>query len=258
MTLTGRGAVVTGGGRGIGAAIARALAGAGAKVLVAARHTDEVEAVALQLRHAGHQVWATHCDVTDAGHIAALARTARERLGTADVLVNNAGSSSSAPVQRIMLEEWQRLFAVNATSTLLATQAFLPGMLERGWGRIVNVASIAGVEGDKYVAAYSAAKHAVVGFTKSLAAEVAGKGVTANAVCPGYVDTPMTDESLARIMERTKMSREAALAAVLSHAGQPRLVTADEVAATVLALTSDAAAALNGQTIILDAGALRA
>ncbi|HEY6110368.1 MAG TPA: SDR family NAD(P)-dependent oxidoreductase, partial [Gemmatimonadales bacterium] len=241
MTLTGRGAVVTGGGRGIGAAIARALAGAGARVLVAARHTDEVEAVALQLRHAGHQAWATHCDVTDAGHIAALARTAHERLGTADILVNNAGASSSAPVTRIMLEEWQRLFAVNATSTLLATQAFLPGMLERGWGRIVNVASIAGLQGDKYIAAYSAAKHAVIGFTRSLAAEVAGKGVTANAVCPGYVDTPMTDQSLARIMERTKMTREAALAAVLSHAGQPRLVTADEVAATVLALAGDAA-----------------
>lgn len=257
MTLSGRGAVVTGGGRGIGAAVARALAGAGARVLVAARHMDEVEAVALRLRHAGHQAWATHCDVTDAGHVAALARTAHERLGTADILVNNAGASSSAPVTRIMLEEWQRLFAVNATSTLLATQAFLPGMLERGWGRIVNVASVAGLEGDKYIAAYSAAKHAVIGFTKSLAAEVAGKGVTANAVCPGYVDTPMTDESVARIMERTKMTREAALAAVLSHVGQPRLVTVDEVAATVLALAGDAAATLNGQTIILDAGALR-
>jgi NAD(P)-dependent dehydrogenase (short-subunit alcohol dehydrogenase family) len=257
MTLSGRGAVVTGGGRGIGAAVARALAGAGARVLVAARHMDEVEAVALQLRHAGHQAWATHCDVTDAGHVAALARTAHERLGMADILVNNAGASSSASVPRIMLEEWQRLFAVNATSTLLATQAFLPGMLERGWGRIVNVASIAGLEGDKYIAAYSAAKHAVIGFTKSLAAEVAGKGVTANAVCPGYVDTPMTDESLTRIMERTKMTREAALAAVLSHVGQPRLVTVDEVAATVLALAGDAAATLNGQTIILDAGALR-
>lgn len=256
MTLSGRAAVVTGGGRGIGAGIARALAGAGARVLVAARHTDEVEAVALQLRHAGHRAWAAHCDVTDAGHIAALARTAHERLGTADILVNNAGASSSAPVARIMLEEWQRLFAVNATSTLLATQAFLPGMMERGWGRIVNVASIAGLQGDKYIAAYSAAKHAVIGFTKSLAAEVAGTGVTANAVCPGYVDTPMTDESLARIMERTKLTREAALAAVLSHAGQPRLVTVEEVAATVLALAGDAAATLNGQTIILDAGAV--
>lgn len=258
MTLAGRGAVVTGGGRGIGAAVARALAGAGARVLVAARHLDEVEAVAVQLRRAGHEAWAAHCDVTDPKQIAALAHAAHERLGTADVLVNNAGASSSAPVARILLEEWQRLFAVNATSTLLATQALLPGMLERGWGRIVNVASIAGLQGDKYIAAYSAAKHAVVGFTTSLAAEIAGKGVTANAVCPGYVDTPMTDESLARIMERAKLSREAALAALLSHSGQPRLITADEVAGAVLALVGDAAAAINGQTIVLDAGALRA
>jgi len=258
MSLAGRGAVVTGGGRGIGAAVARALAGAGARVLIAARHIDEVEAVAVELRRAGHDAWAAHCDVTDAGQVAALAHTARERLGTADILVNNAGTASSAPVQRIMLEEWQRLLAVNATGTLLATQAFLPAMLERRWGRIVNVASIGGLAGGKYIAAYSAAKHAVIGFTRSAATEVAGTGVTVNAVCPGYVDTPMTDDSLARIMERTKQTREAALTAVLTHSGQPRLVTADEVAVTVLALAGDASATLNGHAIVLDAGALRA
>jgi NAD(P)-dependent dehydrogenase (short-subunit alcohol dehydrogenase family) len=258
MTLTGRGAVITGGGRGIGAAAARALAGAGARVVLAGRHIDEVEAIALELRRAGREAWAARCDVTDAGQVAALARTARERLGSADVLVNNAGSSSSAPVQRILLEEWQRLFAVNATGTLLVTQALLPAMLEREWGRIVNVASIAGLSGGKYIAAYSAAKHAVIGFTRSLAAEVAGTGVTANAVCPGYVDTPMTDQTLSRITERTGQTRDAALAAVLAHAGQPRLVTADEVAAAVLALTGEEAATLNGHTIVLDAGALRA
>jgi NAD(P)-dependent dehydrogenase (short-subunit alcohol dehydrogenase family) len=256
--LSGRGAVITGGGRGIGAAVARALAGAGARVLVAARHVDEVEAVAVELRRAGHEAWAARCDVTDAGQVAALARTAQERLGSADVLVNNAGSASSAPVLRIMLEEWQRLLAVNATGTLLVTQALLPAMLEREWGRIINVASIAGLSGGKYIAAYSAAKHAVIGFTRSLAAEVAGTGVTANAVCPGYVDTPMTDDSLARIMERTRQTRETALATILAHSGQPRLVTADEVAAAVLALAGDAAATLNGHTIVLDAGALRA
>jgi NAD(P)-dependent dehydrogenase (short-subunit alcohol dehydrogenase family) len=258
MTLAGRGAVVTGGGRGIGAAVARALAGAGARVLVAARHGDEVEAVAAELRRAGHDAWSAPCDVTDTGQVSALERTARARLGTVDILVNNAGTSSSAPVQRIQLEEWQRLLAVNATGTLLVTQAFLPPMRERNWGRIVNVASIAGLAGAKYIAAYSAAKHAVIGFTRSVAAELAGTGVTMNAVCPGYVDTPMTDESLARIMERTRQTREAALAAILTHSGQPRLVTSDEVAVTVLALAGDAAATLNGQTIVLDAGALRA
>ena len=259
MSLAGRGAVVTGGGRGIGAAVARALAGDGARVLIAARHIDEVEAVAVELRRAGHEAWAAHCDVTNAGQVAALAHYGPEiASAAADILVNNAGTASSAPVQRIMLEEWQRLLAVNATGTLARDPGVPAGHARAHWGRIVNVASIAGLAGGKYIAAYSAAKHAVIGFTRSVAAELAGTGVTVNAVCPGYVDTPMTDDSLARIMERTKQTREAALAAVLSHSGQPRLVTADEVAATVLALAGDEAATLNGQTIVLDAGALRA
>jgi NAD(P)-dependent dehydrogenase (short-subunit alcohol dehydrogenase family) len=131
-------------------------------------------------------------------------------------------------------------------------------MRERGHGRIVNIASIAGLDGDKYIAAYSAAKHAVVGFTRSLAAELTGSGVTANVVCPGYVDTPLTDATLDRMMERTRSTRERALGAILEHSGQPRLVTVDEVAACVLALVDDAAATINGQAVLLDAGALRA
>lgn len=247
MTLAGRVALVTGGGRGIGAAIARTLAGAGARVMAAARHPVPLEGVVTE-----------RCDVTQPGDVTALARATTERLGPIDILVNNAGSASSAPVARITLDEWHRLFAVNATGTLLCTQAVLPGMRERRRGRIVNIASIAGLSGDRYIAAYSAAKHAVVGFTRSLAAELAGSGVTANAVCPGYVDTPLTDGTLDRIMERTHSTREAALHAVLEHSGQPRLVTADEVAACVLALVDDGAAGINGQAIVLDAGALRA
>ena len=247
MTLAGRVALVTGGGRGIGAALARALAGAGARVMAAARHPAPLDGVATE-----------RCDVTQPGDVTALVRTTTERLGPIDILVNNAGSASSAPVAKITLEEWHRLFAVNATGTLLCTQAVLPGMRERRRGRIVNIASIAGLTGDTYIAAYSAAKHAVVGFTRSLAAELVGSGVTANAVCPGYVDTPLTDGTLDRIMERTHSTREAALHAVLEHSGQPRLVTADEVAACVLALVEDGAAGINGQAIVLDAGALRA
>lgn len=247
MTLAGRVALVTGGGRGIGAAVARALAAAGARVMAAARHPVPLDGVATE-----------RCDVTQPGDVTALVRATTERLGPIEILVNNAGSASSAPVAKITLDEWHRLFAVNATGTLLCTQAVLPGMRERRRGRIVNIASIAGLTGDKYIAAYSAAKHAVVGFTRSLAAELAGSGVTANVVCPGYVDTPLTDGTLDRIMERTHSTREAALHAVLEHSGQPRLVTADEVAACVLGLLSDGAAAINGQAIVLDAGALRA
>lgn len=250
------GAVVTGGGRGIGAATARALAGAGLRVLVAARHESEVESIAAELKQTGAQAWATRCDVTDPASVVALARTAIERLGTVDVLVNNAGTASSAPLHRTTLDEWQRLLAVNATGTFLCTQAMLPGMLERGWGRVVNVASVAGLEGAKYISAYCAAKHAVVGFTRAMAAETLGTGVTMNAVCPGYVDTPLTDATLDRVAERTRKSREEALQAVLAHSGQPRLVTAEEVAATILALCDDRAGALTGQTIVLDAGAL--
>jgi NAD(P)-dependent dehydrogenase (short-subunit alcohol dehydrogenase family) len=257
MTLASRGAVVTGGGRGIGAAVARALAAAGARVLIAARHEPEVLAVAAEISRTGGTTWATRCDVADPVSVTALARTAGERLGTVDILVNNAGTASSAPLHRTTLEEWHRLLAVNATGTFLCTQAMLPGMLERGWGRVVNVASISGLEGAKYIAAYCAAKHAVVGFTKAMAIETAGSGVTVNAVCPGYVDTPMTDATVGFVAQRTRKSRAEALQAILAHAGQPRLVTAAEVAATIVALCDDAAGALTGQTLVLDAGALR-
>ncbi len=257
-TLAGRSAVVTGGGRGIGASVARALAEAGAGVLVAARSTNEIERVAAELSALGHRVLAVPCDVTDPDSVRKLAVAAANHLGTVDVLVNNAGIAHSAPLHRLTLEDWNRLLAVNATGTMLCTQAFMPGMIDRQWGRVVNIASIAGLSGAKYISAYSAAKHAVVGFTRALAAEVAAHGVTVNAVCPGYVDTPMTDQSLSRISEKTGKSRQEALAAILSTTPQGRLITPDEVAHAVTWLCADSARGVNGQTIVIDGGSLLA
>ena len=254
MTLAGRGAVVTGAGRGIGLAVARALVGAGAAVVVAARTRDAIEAVATELRAAGGRAWAVSCDVTDLANVQALARAAETHLGHVDILVNNAGVSHSAPLQKTTLADWNRILTVNATGTFLCTQAFLPTMVARRWGRVVNIASVAGLGGGKYIAAYSASKHAVVGFTRSAAAEVAGTGVTVNAVCPGYVDTDMTRESVARIAAKTKMSPEAALRAVLEATGQRRLISPEDVAHAVLTLCDDAGRETNGETVVIAEG----
>jgi len=251
--LHGRGAVVTGGGRGIGAAIAHTLAAAGARVVVAARSSAEVDEVARAITAAGGAAWATRCDVTDEAQVRALRWAAEERLGAVDVLVNNAGDASSAPLEKLTFEEWNRILAVNATGTFLCTREFAPAMRARGFGRIVNVASRAGLEGARYVAHYSAAKHAVVGLTRSAALELEGSGVTVNAVCPGYVDTPMTGRTLENVGRRASLPPERALAAVLATTGQERLTQPEEVATLVVELCSSESAAINGRALPLAA-----
>lgn len=250
--LAGYNAVITGGGRGIGAAAAVALVEAGAKVSLASRNESQVVEIAAELRKDGHEAFAFRCDVTDPHQVRDLALSAHEAMGRIDILVNNAGTATSNPIGRITHAEWQHIMDVNATGTFLCTQAAWEGMSERRWGRVVNVASIAGLSGSKYIAAYTAAKHAVVGFTRAMAAEAVGSGITVNAVCPGYVDTPLTDETIARIMHHTGKSWQESLSAVLKQAGQPRLIRAEEVAQAILDLCHVGAHAPNGELVVLD------
>jgi NAD(P)-dependent dehydrogenase (short-subunit alcohol dehydrogenase family) len=255
--MNGRTALITGGGRGVGAAVATRLAEAGATVLVASRTASQVAEVVARLQESGHAAHGETCDVTDAASVERLVTRAGERLGRVDVLVNNAGAALAAALHKTSLDDWNRLFAVNATSAFLLLKAFLPGMIERRWGRVVNVASIAGLRGDRYISAYAASKHALVGLTTSAAAEAAAHGVTVNAVCPGYLDTEMTRDSVARIMSATKRTEAEALGAILQTTPQKRLIAADEVAAAVMYLCSDAARGVNGEALVIDGGELR-
>ncbi len=219
-----------------------------------ARSLDQVESVASGLRSLGRNAVALRCDVTDPASVAAMTAAVREALGPIDILVNNAGVAHSAPLHHQTLDDWNRVLAVNLTGTMLVTQSALPDMVSRGWGRVVNIASIASRMGARYISAYAAAKHGVLGFTRSIAAEVAAKGVTINAVCPGYVDTEMTRETIDRIVAKTGMSPEEALASVTRTTPQRRLFTPDEVAHAVLFLCHHNARGINGQAIGIDGG----
>ena len=178
-------------------------------------------------------------------------------MGQVDVLVNCAGISRSAKLAATTLEDWETQMAVNATGTFLCTKAFLPGMLERGWGRVINVASTAGRVGMRYVSAYTASKHAVVGFTRSVATETAAHGVTVNALCPGYVDTEMTTDSLQRVVEMTDLTLEDARERLEAMSPQGRMLQPEEVAFMAVSLCDIRAAGINGQAIVIDGGAVQ-
>jgi 3-hydroxybutyrate dehydrogenase len=252
--LTGRHALVTGGGRGIGRATALALAREGADVAVSARTRKEVDAVAEELRSLRVRAAAVTADVGKVEDVQAMFRSAREALGGLDIVVNGAGIAPSAPLVKTSDETWRQVLETNLSGVFYCLREALPEMTARGWGRVINLASIAGKSAMPYISAYVASKHGVLGLTKVAALEVASKGVTVNAICPGYVDTPMTDASIARIVEKT--GRPAAeIRKMLEDASpQKRLVGADEVAALAVFLCREEARGITGQALNVDGG----
>lgn len=245
--LAGKLALVTGGGRGIGAAIARRLAGAGAQVVVCGRKQADLDGVAREIGGRAVLVDLMDRPATDA---------MLAELGQVDVLVNNAGAAESAPLERTDDAMWDRIVELDATAPFRVTRALVPRMVKAGWGRVVNVASNAGVSGYGYTAAYCAAKHAMVGMTRALAIDLARTGVTINALCPGWVDTQMAHEAVARIADKTGRSIDEARAQLAAMSPQRRLIAPEEVAHAALMLCADEARGIHGQALVIDGGAV--
>jgi NAD(P)-dependent dehydrogenase (short-subunit alcohol dehydrogenase family) len=252
--LSGKHALVTGGSRGIGAAVVEMLLAHGARVTSVSRAgASPKESVTSGSREALHHV---NADVTDPESVKKAFDSARTRFGEIAVLVNNAGQAASAPFLKTDPALWRRMIAVNLDGTFHCTQAVLAGMLAAGWGRIINIASTAGLTGYGYVTAYCAAKHGVVGLTRALAVEVATKGITVNAVCPGFTDTDIVKEAVANIVAKTGRTEEQAQAELASRNPQKRLVRPEEVANAAVWLCLPGSEAITGQAIAVAGGEL--
>lgn len=245
MSLMGKHIVVTGGGTGVGADTARSFSEAGAKVTIMGRSEGPLQAQDLP-----YQI----CDVTDQSAVVSAFGSARAQQGPIDVVVANAGAADSVPFGKMTNDQLQAMLAVNLVGVSNVWQAALGDMKESGWGRMIAIASTAGLKGYPYVAAYCAAKHGVVGLTRALSLELAATGITVNAICPGFIETPMLDRSITNIMEKTGKSEGQARAALYAGNPQKRFIQTDEVSGTALWLCSDAARSVNGHALSLSGG----
>ncbi len=245
---------VTGAGRGIGAVIARELAKCEIRVAVSARTTSDVENIANEIRAGGGEAFAVMCDVTQPDSIANAVQQIQEKFGAITILVNNAGVGGSHKFIGHDDALWHKIIATNLDSVYYITKAVAPMMVAENWGRIINIASVASKVGSKYTAAYTASKHGVLGLTRALAAEFISNNITVNAICPAYVDTPMTDATIANMQKRTKMSEADARAYLEKLSPQNRLVTSEEIAHVALMLIDENARGITGQAINVDGG----
>lgn len=254
LSLQGKRAVVTGASKGIGRSIALALAQAGANIAIVARTNSELEQLVEQIQASGCKGYAIPCDVTDIAQVQRMAQTALETLGGLDILVNNAGNASSHKFLNHPDELWHRMIAINLNSVYYVSKAFVPTLIEQRSGRIINIASTASRVGGRYISAYTTAKHGVLGLTRSLANELNPYTITVNAICPGYVDTPLTASSVSNIVARTGMTEAQARETLAKTSPQQRLIEPGEIAALTVFLAQESSKGITGQAINIDGG----
>ena len=247
-------ALITGASRGIGRAIALEFARSGANLIIASRSVNDLETLAAEIRALGQKAVTISCDLNEPSSLEAAVAQAQSELGAIDILVNNAGITQGVKFTQMTTELWQRIMTINVESAMRLMQLTLDPMAARGWGRVINIASIAAKSGLRYSAAYNASKHALLGITRSVALDYAQKGVTVNAVCPGWVLTEMAEQTVQNIQEKTGRSREEAIHSLVKDVPMARMIEPLEVAALVTFLASDFAAAITGQGYNIDGG----